>query len=101
MPRPIGARIRELCEILEQIGPSCPNDIWPWTEKVLEKSNLSKYLQRAVSLGLMTAHGQRPVVYATVDNCREKMNEKRPYTYRPKPVYRDIPAINSVWSMAA
>jgi hypothetical protein len=101
MPRPIGARIREVCEIVEAIGPSCPNDIWPWTEKVIEKSNLSKYLQRAVSLGLMTAKGQRPVIYGVVDNWRDKMNEKRPYTYRPKPVYQAIPSVNSVWSMAA
>jgi len=101
MPRPIGARIREVCEIVEAIGPSCPNDIWPWTENETSLDQIATYMKRAEKLGLMTSAGQKPVIYNIVDNWRDKMNEKRPYTYRPKPVYRAISAVNSVWSMAA
>ena len=70
MPRPIGARIREVCEILEAIGPSPIADIWPWTTEGQNRNQTQRYLNRAMSHALIRKDGD---AYIIRPNWRENL----------------------------
>lgn len=74
--RPIGARIREVCETLEKTGPSTAQQISEICLIVV--FNVQKYCVRAVGHGLLTCdHTQKPPVYAVVPTWKKKI-DKRP-----------------------
>ena len=76
--RPIGARIRQICEVLEKTGPLVTKEICARLPNI-EQSNAGKYCSRAVGLGLMTVnrvHAHRSY-YAIVDNWRELIEQRR------------------------
>ena len=106
--RPIGQRIRQVCEHLEQYGPlgtSSLRDLMP----DVERSNLGKYCSRAVGLGLLTVErglGNRTnySVWAVVPTWRELVDQRR--TTRIKPEQAPPPStrwtgISSVFQIGA
>lgn len=87
MPRPIGQRIRQACEMVEMYGP-CGYSVIS-SETGIPRANASKYCIRAVALGLMTVQkpgkrGQKHnfAIYSVVPGWREKLGVERPIQRR-------------------
>ena len=98
--RPVGERIRAICEHLEAIGPAGMSTLRPAMQDV-ERSNLGKYCSRGVGLGLLTVkyiEGARENrhVWAVVPGWREMIEKRR--TTRTKPVYQAKPARQTGWT---
>ena len=51
--RPVGNHIRNICAVIEEIGPAGARDLQPHLPEI-EASNMAKYCSRAVGLGMMT-----------------------------------------------
>lgn len=74
--RPIGLRIREVCETLEQTGPSTARQVSEICQTVV--FNTKKYCDRAVSHGLLTCDlSCRPPVYEVVPGWQKKIDKRR------------------------
>lgn len=103
MPRPIGQRIRQACEIVEMYGP-CGYAIIS-TETGIVATNASKYCVRAVNLGLMTVQkpgkrGQKSnfAIYSVVPGWRDKIGtEKR--EKQKKVIHRVATGISFVFNL--
>lgn len=103
MPRPIGQRIRQACEIVETYGP-CGYAVIS-TETGIVATNASKYCVRAVNLGLMTVekpgkrgHKNNFAIYTVAPNWREKVGTQK--RDKPQPViHRVTTAINFVFNL--
>lgn len=96
--RPVGKRIIAAMEILEREGPSQYSHV-AMHMGILDPTNTSTYLRRAVKLGLATvdSRGARKV-YASVPNWQDKIHQSasdKP-ARNPKLVK---PIINSVWAL--
>lgn len=110
MSRPIGERIREACQILEQHGPMGSRSICDLMDGV-EPANAGKYCLRAVGLGLMTVERGRQSkynysVFTVVPGWRE-LADKRRTTKLPAPKPRKAPSqtrwagTSSIFGMSA
>lgn len=105
MPRPIGQRIRQACEIVEMYGP-CGYAIIS-TETGIVATNASKYCVRAVNLGLMTVdkpgkRGQKSnfAIYSVVPGWRDKLAAKKKLIDKPRPVIQEAKtAISFVFNL--
>lgn len=77
--RPIGAHIREIVAIAEQLGPcTCPQ-IRAQLHAPMEPSNVWKYCSRAVGLGLLIVdRSARPTQYRPAEGWRAKLSGAEP-----------------------
>jgi len=108
--RPVGNRIKQACEVIEQYGP-CGYAVIT-SETGIERSNASKYCQRAVGLGLMTVqrpekrwHREAFAIYSVVPGWRDSLvrfKSSKPAEkmemLRPKGIWSGI---SSVFNMGA
>jgi len=97
--RPIGRRIREVCEIAERIGPATSRKIFEHMTGVAA-SNAGKYCARAVEHGFMTVDtsGARHLFAAASD--WRTLIERPAKPVRPtKPAIRapERSALEAVW----
>ena len=77
--RPIGLRMIEILEILEQSGPLTCAEIW--AEMDLDKCDLIRHKTRqAADMGLAVRHDTNPAKYSAAEGWRQspKMPKKRP-----------------------
>ena len=100
MPRPIGQRIRQACEIVEMYGP-CGYAVIS-TETGIVPTNASKYCVRAVNLGLMTVdkpgkRGQKSnfAIYSVVPGWRDKLAAKKKLIDKPRPIIQEAKTVIS------
>ena len=105
--RPVGERVKEVCEIVEACGPCDYKLVSAWTEPgVLH--NTHKYCNRAVELGLMTVvtfprAARTNAQFSIVPNWRAVFASlsKQPIV-RVAAVKRSRwQGVSSVWGMAA
>ena len=73
--RKVGQRVRQICQILQDIGPSGRASIRDHMPDI-EPSNMGKYCARAVAMGLLTVepglgHKSNYSIYSAVSNWRE------------------------------
>lgn len=97
--RPVGERVREICEILNVEGPMGMSDLLFFMPHV-ERSNLGKYCSRGVGLGLLTVERKTGArenrhVWSVVPGWREMIEQRR--TTRLKPI-EPKPAKQTRWS---
>ena len=102
--RKIGQRIRQVCEVLERIGPCTSLTVFKQLDGV-EHSNAYKYCHRAAVFQLVQPIRKDGVVRFTVyPDWRERLekhDERNVMKNRaPKPA-KQKRIINSVWSLAA
>lgn len=114
--RPIGARIQEVCEIVESIGPSTYTQVRVRMDGIVQH-NAHKYCSRAVGLGFMTvqrsAPGEafKPVQFTIIEGwrrlldrqattCIARVAEVKPVKAVPVVASRWA-GVASVWGMAA
>lgn len=102
---PIGKRIREACEALEQFGPSTGSALCVHIPDV-EPSNMGKYCARAVVQGLMTVDRSHApyVIYSVVPDWREIADARMivAKVERVQPVqFSRWRGVNSVFQMGA
>lgn len=82
--RPIGNRIRQACEIVEQIGPCCYADVHKHMDGVIRR-NAGEYCDRAVFHGLMTVDRTgKPAKYSVVIGWREMLEKPKQGITVPK-----------------
>lgn len=95
--RPIGARIRQMLEILEQAGPLPYRDIAAWMPGV-HHTNVNKYCHRAEAMGLVTKHAK---LFEAMPNWRDLMKIK-PLRATPKRKGKkyDSLALQQAWGAA-
>jgi len=79
--RPIGERIREICECLHAEGPQGMRYL-ELSFSHIERSNIGKYCSRAVGLGLLTVERKTGArenrhVWTVVPEWRELMEQRR------------------------
>lgn len=107
--RPVGKKIRELCEHLDAHGPMETSSLRKLMPSV-ELSNLGKYCSRGVGLGLMTVTRVKipkgnQNTWAVVPGWREMIEQRRTTRIRPiepKPVRRTgWTGVSSVFQMGA
>ena len=102
--RPIGERIRKLCETLERKGPKGIAELRGLMPDI-ERSNLWKYCTRGVGLGLITVNRETGHSVFTVSNGWREMADQRRTTklQTPKPVVRATrwTGVSSVFQMGA
>lgn len=87
--RPIGAHIREIVAIAEQLGPcTCPQ-IRAQLHAPMESSNVWKYCSRAVGLGLLIVdRSARPTQYRPAEGWRAKVSGAEPRARLDQPAQR-------------
>lgn len=104
----VGARIIEVCEILEEIGPSGSGDVVKAMEPTQDgnkarNDNAGKYCSRAVVMGLLTVDkspiGNRShyAIFTVAPDWRERIKGKPKATPKPPPK----PKLKSVFSFAS
>lgn len=77
----VGGRIVQICEIVDRLGVCGSGDVR--RELPIDPQNIIKYLQRAVSLGLMLVdRTARPQRYIVSDNWREMLPRPKPERVR-------------------
>lgn len=82
--RPIGERIRTLCEVLDKHGPSGIVNLRDQMPDV-ERPNLWKYCTRAVGLGLLSVNRDTGhSIFTVAANWRELADQRRT-TKQPAP----------------
>lgn len=96
--RPVGKRIIAAMEILDREGPSQYSHV-AMHMGILDSTNTSTYLRRAVKLGLATvdASGERRI-YTSVPDWKNKIHQSA----EVRPVRKPNPQkciINSVWAL--
>ena len=94
--RRIGNRIREVCELLERLGPCGRTEVAD--EMDLDRHGVSMYFTRAEIYGLIVKNGRD---YTVVENWRDlagPVAKQRP-TVKPKP--QPIRRVSSVWELGA
>jgi hypothetical protein len=105
--RPIGERIRDLCEHLDAKGPQ---GISTLREKFrdVERSNISKYCSRAVGLGLLTVERKTGArenrhVWTVVPEWRELIEQRRTTRIKVEATAKRTrwTGVSSVFSMGA
>jgi hypothetical protein len=80
----VGARIIEVCEILEELGPSGIGAVRPHldaSKREMTPHDASQFCRQATDMGLLTAEippGGKYKVYTVKPDWRERMKEKRP-----------------------
>lgn len=100
---PIGARITEVCEIVEAHG-IC---ISPYIREIMgvTSSGAATYLSRAVGLRLLTVdRTTRPHEYRVIDGWREIVRTNhlsKTRKPRPQPIEVRRPLVNSVFNFGA
>lgn len=78
MARPIGDRIIEACNIVEERGTANYREVYEHMEGVA-LANAGKYCQRAVGLGFMTVDREvYPKRYSVVPDWREQIKAAKP-----------------------
>ena len=83
MPRPIGERITQVCETLQELGPSTVLQVAKVCTDI-HKDNVRKYLSRATGFGLMTHTDSHPMTYKVIPEWRDKL--KKVKTRRASPI---------------
>ena len=78
--RRVGERVRQICQVLEDIGPSGRASIGDRLPDI-EASNLGKYCARAVAMGLLSVepglgHKANYSVYSVAANWRELADKR-------------------------
>jgi hypothetical protein len=78
--RKVGQRVRQICQVLQDIGPSGRASIRDHMPDI-EPSNMGKYCARAVVMGLLTVepglgHKSNYSVYAAAPNWRERADQR-------------------------
>ena len=98
----VGARILEVCEILEELGPVGSGDVAQAMAlredgNKVGNANTGKYCARAVSMGLVTVD-KSPIgnsshynVYTVAPDWRERIKGKSAYVKQAKPYQRPAP----------
>ena len=105
--RPVGARVKEACEIVEACGPCDYKLVSAWMEAgVLH--NTHKYCNRAMELGLMTVEtfpndARANAQFSIVPNWRAVLARlsKQPIVRVAKVKKSRWFGVSSVWGMAA
>ena len=106
--RKIGQRIRQVCEVLERIGPCTSLTVFKQLDGV-EHSNAYKYCHRAATLQLaLTVREGGVVRFAVHPDWRQRIkkhDERNTVKNRNKHTKQPIvnnkkPIVNSVWSLA-
>lgn len=97
--RPVGARIREVLEITEQMGVSNTTAIRRQMTGFVEFSNVCKFCSRAVGLGLLKAdRTTKPITYTVVSDWRQQIDARPAERIRP-PQPKAPPPVNT-WKQA-
>lgn len=104
MGRPIGKRVVQACEIVEQLGPVGSRAVWLRMYDVGQE-NASKYLERAASYGLLTVEkiGKRRV-FTIIPGWRETAGAMHKPGVKPKKevIYRPHRGeLESIWQSSA
>lgn len=74
--RPIGLRIRQVCETLQIAGPSTAKQVAEMCQASV--FNTKKYCDRAVGHGLLTCDASRkPTLYETVPDWHKKVDKRQ------------------------
>jgi hypothetical protein len=96
--RPVGKRIIAAMKILDSEGPSQYSHV-AMHMGILDPTNTSTYLRRAVKLGLATVdnRGARKV-YASVPDWQNKIHQNASDKPARKPKFVK-PVVNSVWAL--
>lgn len=102
--RPVGARIIELLEILEEHGDLTYFELWQYTD-ISKAQYVSINARRAVKLGLLTASHERPAKFSPVADWRKSplMPKSRPMlqsVYQPY-AKSTFSGVNSIFNMGA
>lgn len=100
--RPIGARIIQVCTIVEASGV-CTS---PQARAVMqiEATNVIKYLSRSVGFGLLTVdRTTKPHQYRAVEGWRERLKpvQRAIKPQAPSPERTDWKRVNSIFNMGA
>jgi len=104
----VGARILEVCEILEELGPLFSGDIakaMALTENGTN-SNAGKYCSRAVKMGLATVvkaqGGYNYNIYTVCENWRDSIKPKNTRKAQPAPVRKGMFSfVSSIFQVGA
>lgn len=102
--RPIGNNIRQVCLIVEAIGPCRSAEIWPRMVSKNAAEYAWRYCQRAVEYGLMTADKSlRQHIFTIVPEWRELLNDpaRRPVKAKPAPSRYEAHHLQSIWNQGA
>jgi hypothetical protein len=96
--RPVGKRIIAAMEILDREGPSQYSHV-AMHMGILDPTNTSTYLRRAVKLGLATvdASGERNI-YTSVPDWKNKIHQSAAVRPVRKPKAQKY-MVNSVWTL--
>ena len=89
----VGARIIEVCEILEELGPVCSGDIGKLMEltETGEKANAYRYCQRALGMKLITVikspigNSRHYNVYTVQSDWRRRIKGDNPAVKQERP----------------
>ena len=100
--RPIGGHIRNICIVLEEIGPANTRALMLHFPHI-SRPNLHKYCTRAVVKGLLTTHTE-PCKYGattiyTVDPYWQILAEIKVPAQKPQPKQSRWQGVNSVFAM--
>lgn len=98
----VGARIIEVCEILEELGPVGSGDVAEAMAlrgdgKKVGNSNAGKYCARAVDMGLLTVdkspigNSSHYAIFAVQPDWRSRIKGKSAYVKQAKPYARPAP----------
>lgn len=101
MARKVGARIREVLEITEQMGVANSTVIRRQMSGFVEFSNVCKFCSRAVGLQLLTVdRSKRPMEFRVVPGWREKIETAKKHAPKKEVPIRPVPKmINSVFAL--
>lgn len=96
----IGSRIIEVCEIVDEIGPS---NYWQVFEQMDEcqATNAGKYCRRAVEYGFMTVDRDVwPAIFQIVEGWEDLLEKKQRQLRRGKSASEPIQphALQTVWA---
>jgi hypothetical protein len=94
---PIGARIRQVCEMLEEHGPINARQLYALDQQ-MTLNNITKYARRAVVHGFTTIDRSTwPHTYAVLPDWRQTVDERGERS--AVPVLRR--RVSSVWELGA
>lgn len=101
--RPIGGHIRNICTVLEEIGPANARTLMAHFPHV-SRPNLHKYCTRAVVKGFITTHTSpckygATNIYTVVPEWRQLAEVRKPAAPKPQPKQSRWQGVNSVFSI--